>query len=117
MAADRPIAPPTVWELALSQYEEAEASFETEATHDPASRTLSSSYRRMEVKRETLLGLPAPDLNAVIKKLHLIWGENMFQVNDPDALNKCRVIGDLRRIDFEMRTGEKAATTNWQPEN
>lgn len=117
MAADRPIVPSTVWELALSQYEEAVASFETEAAHDPASRTSSSWYRRMEDGRETLLGLAAPDLNAVIKKLHLLWGEAMFEVNDPDALNKRRLIGDLRRIDFEVRTGTQATATNWQPEN
>ena len=45
----------------------------------------------------TLLAMPAPDIDAIIAKLMLIFKEDLAS-GAPEALAKCRVIGDLRRI-------------------
>ena len=41
--------------------------------------------------------MPAPDIEAVIAKLMLIFAEDLA-ADAPEALHKCKVIGDLRRI-------------------
>ena len=49
------------------------------------------------IAESALLTMPAPDIEAVIAKLMLIFAEDLA-ADAPEALHKCKVIGDLRRI-------------------
>ena len=114
MAATRTIESNGIWERASGQYEEAKQKFETEYANDLHSEEAALCLRRMEDRQQELLRLPAPSISAVIQKLHLIFGEDLLEETE-DASERQRVIGDLRRLDFECQTGESASGENWQP--
>ncbi|WP_420381834.1 hypothetical protein [Novosphingobium sp.] len=84
------------WKLALSKLRAAKA--ECAAMKIPRDRDIQNDkWETYFVAESALLTLPAPDLNAVIEKLMLLWNEDLAS-GAPESLQRCRVIGDIRRI-------------------
>jgi hypothetical protein len=48
--------------------------------------------------QEALLDMAAPDINAVIEKLLILWEEDVW-AETADGGRKATIIGDLRRLD------------------
>jgi hypothetical protein len=84
------------WEQAIKKLRAAKAA--CSRLKHPRDRDIQDAqwedYYRLE---SALLEMPAPDINAVIAKLMLIFAEDLAS-GAPEALHKSRVIGDLRRI-------------------
>ena len=114
MAASRTIELNGVWERTSGEYQESRQKFETACAKNLGAEEAALCLRRMEEHEQALLRLPAPNISAVIEKLRIIWSEDLVEQTE-GASEKRRVIGDLRRLDFECQTGESATGENWQP--
>lgn len=84
------------WKLALTDFETASTAFENLGDIDDAGKIADASWALHDAE-DTLLSLAAPDLEAVIKKLFILWQGELHEEID-EGLQKCGVIGDLRRI-------------------
>jgi hypothetical protein len=111
MAKHNPITARTVWETALRTYQNRELTYDTEAAVDMHSPASADALEKYEEALEELLGLPAPDHAAVIRKLTIIWGELIWD-NSPEASAKRRVIGDLKRLQF-LAAGHAEDLDQW----
>lgn len=93
------------WELALLRYQNLERAFEAQSAIDAASEKTAWAFHHMEVAKEHLLSLWAPDHSAVREKLIIIWGPGVFAQDDPEAAAMRTVLGDLRRLAHEAAGG------------
>ena len=71
---------PIAWEQAVTEFEAARAACDA-ANPSKADAT----YDRYQETEEALLAIPAPDLEAVIEKLLIIW-ENELAIETPDSI-------------------------------
>ena len=62
-----------------------------------AAENRSVLERRIAACEDHLLGLPAPDLAAVIRKLELLW-DTQLQGSDSEVCGKRTILDDLRRL-------------------
>ena len=65
------------------------------STDDPLAA--DSIFDRFQAAEEALLCQPAPDIEAVIEKLLIIW-EHELAIETPDSIPLMTVVGDLRRL-------------------
>ena len=87
---------PIAWEQAVVEFESARAACnERKRTDDPAASAVI--FDRFQAAEEALLGQPAPDFEAVIEKLLIIW-EDELAIVTPDSIPLMAVVGDLRRL-------------------
>ena len=95
MATGDLIADPVAWASALSDYRTARSAEEAFTNYgEPGA---DEALAALESAEATLLDLPAPNLAAVVDKLLVIWGDELFL--DTDVTDRqCMVIGDLRRF-------------------
>ena len=90
------IADPIAWEHALARFKTAKA--ECESSGPPSDRnTRNPSLDRYCRAEAQLLALPAPDVEAVIAKLMILW-DHIIYMNSEDPAPELKVIGDLRRV-------------------
>ena len=87
---------PIAWEQAVVEFESARAACDQckNTDHPSASDVL---FDRFQAAEEALLCQPAPDFEAVIKKLLIIW-EDELAIETPDSIPLMTVVGDLRRL-------------------
>ena len=87
---------PVAWKQALTRLKAAKAA--CNRLKHPRDRDIQDEkWEKYYEAESTLLAMPAPDIDAIIAKLMLIFKEDLAS-GAPEALAKCRVIGDLRRI-------------------
>lgn len=89
-------ADPAAWKLALEDYAAAGRAFKVLGDAADAAEIAGASSTLCDAE-DTLLSLRAPDLEAVIQKLFILWQGELHEEID-EGLHKCGVIGDLRRI-------------------
>jgi len=89
-------ADPVAWKQACAKLRAAKAV--CDRLKIPRDRDIQyEKWERYYEAESALLTMPAPDIEAVITKLMLIFAEDLA-ADAPEALHKCKVIGDLRRI-------------------
>ncbi len=71
--------------------------------------------RAFTAARSKLFSAPAPDLDAVIEKLMVWWGESVFDETYASSLH-CKVIGDLRRIEMRAAGVDEVEAFGRSPE-
>ena len=84
------------WQSALEEYY---AAREAWGCHVPRKNPSESDtiHERYMLAEDSLLATAAPDLDAVIRKLEIIW-EDELDVVTPDSYSMMAVIGDMRRL-------------------
>jgi hypothetical protein len=92
-------ADPAVWASAHWKYLCARTAFQT-LQISPERPDEEATGQEMKVAENELLDLNAPNLVAVIEKLNILWGDDLF-ASSADAVRMCRIIGDLRRLNNE----------------
>jgi hypothetical protein len=65
--------------------------------------------------RRILFSVPAPDITALIDKLTIWWGK-LLSYDTDTSLIKCRVIGDLRRIQLKAVGSDEMEASGRSPE-
>ena len=94
-------ADPAAWASALSKCRTSKAAFM--ALPDGSDLSEFETLSDAMIKAETaLLGLPSPDLAAVIEKLQVIWDDVMLDETEQGS-HRQRVIGDLNRFRFAQQ--------------
>ena len=89
-------ADPIAWKHALARFKTAKA--ECESSGPPSDRnSRNPSLDRYCQAEAQLLHLPAPDIEAVIAKLMVLWDHIIARKCEPPA-PELKVIGDLRRV-------------------
>jgi len=92
-------ADPVAWKQACKNLRDAKAA--CARIKFPRDRDLQDEkWENYYSAESALLAMPAPDIEAVIGKLFLIFKEDLAS-GAPEALHKCQVIGDLRRLKRE----------------
>jgi hypothetical protein len=89
-------ADPDLWEKAFAEHNAARAALDDghEGT-DPL--VFNVIHEKAIAAEDKLLGIHAPHIDAVIEKLILIWGDDLFADTEV-ADQKQIIIGDLRRL-------------------
>ncbi len=85
-----------IWELAVEEFEIARAACDENRGADDQSR-FDAIFDRYQEAEEALLALAAPDFEAVIEKLQIIWADELA-LETPDSIPMMMVVGDLRRL-------------------
>lgn len=89
-------ADPAAWKHALEQYAAAKA-----AWSNRGDRSLTSNpdpfFDRYLLSEYRLLTEPAPDFDAVIQKLYILWADEI-EIVTPDSYPLLSIIEDVRRL-------------------
>jgi hypothetical protein len=91
-------ADPVAWRAALLNFKAAQVDFRSLKDADDVPAAAATCLRYSDAER-ALLALAAPDINAVIEKLFVLFDSELWEETE-DACHKQRVIGDLRRIEI-----------------
>lgn len=87
---------PRAWEQAVVEFESARAACDLRKSGDDPSAS-DVIFDRFQAAEEALLCQPAPDIDAVIEKLLIVW-EHELAIVTPDSIPMMAVVGDLRRL-------------------
>ncbi len=91
-------ADPAAWKAALLEFKAAQLEFRSLKDNDDAAAVTATIIRHSDAER-ALLALAAPDINAVIEKLFVLFDSELWEETE-DACHKQKVIGDLRRVEI-----------------
>lgn len=91
-------ADPAVWEAALAKYRTAVKEQEA-APRSLDSLEFRRTMRRVWKMEQLVLDTAAPDVGAVVEKLMILWHDEL-NGEDQTSLRKCKIIGDLNRIQW-----------------
>lgn len=91
-------ADPVAFKAARLAYDAEQAQFRA-LTDDDDVGEAAATCLRYDNAEQALLALPAPDLDGVIFKLQVIFGEDLWDESD-EAMQKATALGDLRRIEI-----------------
>lgn len=89
------------WYAARTQYQQLNLAFNAmgpEATLDEA----EDAECALELARRDFLELNAPTLEGVCERITLIWGEMLFDQDDPEMDNMRSIVGNLRMLCSEL---------------
>ena len=98
MNEDLTTADPAAWKAALLNFKAAQIDFRALKDDDAAASATATIMWHSDAER-ALLALAAPDINAVIEKLFVLFDSELWEETE-DAGHKQKIIGDLRRIEI-----------------
>lgn len=89
---------PVAWEAAVTKYKTSLATFHRLINEKPERMPVRAGNNMVRA-HEKLFELVAPDIEAVITKLMIRW-EDCRDGDTLDAMQRCKIIGDLRRLSY-----------------
>jgi hypothetical protein len=94
------------WDRALRTYVNSDLKYKSASACDLFSEKTAVLHRQMDFAKDQLLLHHAPDLEAVVRKLQIIWGDLLMYEDDSEAAAMRRIIIDLRRLNTTLPDGE-----------